>query len=79
MKETLPDRNQPSFLLSSIKEKLDPNHLIYLMNDRINLSVIKEDFKKLYSYSGCPAKSDQLMFSLQVLRQLYDLSDEQVI
>ena len=47
MKGTSPDSNQPSFFLPSLKEQLDPNHPIYQLNERINLSVIEEDFKKL--------------------------------
>ena len=76
---TSPDRNQPSFLLPSSKEQVDPNHPIYQLNERINWSVIEEDFKKLYSHTGCPAKPVRLMVSLLLLKQLEDLSDEQVI
>ena len=79
MKGNSPDSNQPSFLLSSLKEQLDPNHPIYQLNERINWSVIEEDFKKLYSHTGRPAKQVRLMVSLLLLKQLEDLSDEQVI
>ena len=78
MKGTSPDSNQPSFLLPSLKEQLDPNHPIYQLNERINWSVIEEDFKKLYSHTGRPAKPVRLMVSLLLLKQLEDLSDEQV-
>ena len=79
MKGNSPDSNQSSFLLPSLKEQLDPKHPIYQLNDRINWSVIEEDFKKLYSHTGRPAKSVRLMVSLLLLKQLDDLSDEQVI
>ena len=79
MKGNSPDSNQPSFLLSSLKEQLDPNNPIYQLNERINWSVIEEDFKKLYSHTGRPAKPVRLMVSLLLLKQLEDLSDEQVI
>ena len=79
MKGNSPDSNQPSFLLPSLKEQLDPNHPIYQLNERINWSVIEEDFKKLYSHTGRPAKPVRLMVSLLLLKQLEDLSDEQVI
>jgi len=62
-----------------LKEQLDPKHPIYQLNDRIDWSVIEEDFKKLYSHTGRPAKSARLMVSLLLLKQLDDLSDEQVI
>ena len=56
MKGTSPDNNQPSFLLPSLKEQLDPNHPIYLLNERINWSVIEEDFNKLQLHrSSCEA------------------------
>ena len=73
MKGNSPDSNQPSFLLPSLKEQLDPNHLIYQLNERINWSVIEEDFKKLYSHTGRPAKPVRLMVSLLLLKQLEDL------
>ena len=79
MKGNSPDSNQPSFLLPSLKEQLDPNHPIYQLNERINWSVIEEDFKKLYSHTGRPAKPVRLMVSLLLLKQLEDLSVEQVI
>ena len=74
-----PDSNQPSFLLPSLKEQLDPNHPIYQLNERINWSVIEEVLKMLYSRTGHPAKPVRLMLSLLLLKQLEDLSDEQVI
>ena len=78
MKGNSPDSNQPSFLLPSLKEQLDPNHPIYQLNERINWSEIEEDFKKLYSHTGRPAKPVRLMVSLLLLKQLEDLSDEQI-
>ena len=79
MKGNSPDSNQPSFLLPSLKEQLDPNYPIYQLNERINWSVIEGDFKKLYSHTGRPAKPVKLMVSLLLLKQHEDLSDEQVI
>ena len=79
MKGILSDSNQPSFLLPSLKEQLDPNHPIYQLNEKINWSLIEEDFKKLYSHTGRPAKPVRLIVSLLLLKQLEDLSDEQVI
>ena len=79
MKGNSPDSNQSSFLMPSLKEQLDPKHPIYQLNDRIDWSAIDEDFKELYSHTGRPAKSVRLMVSLLLLKQLDDLSDEQVI
>ena len=36
MKGNSPDSNQPSILLPSLKEQLDPNHPIYQWNERVN-------------------------------------------
>jgi len=79
MKGTSPEINQPSFLLSILKEQLNPNHSIYQLNERINWSVIEESFKKIYSHTGRPAKPVRLMVSLLLLKRLEDLIDEQVI
>ncbi len=79
MKENSPDSNQPRFLLPSLKEQLNPIHPIYQLNERIKWIVIEEDFKKLYSHTGRPAMLVRLMVSLLLLKQLEDLSDEQVI
>ena len=84
MKGNSPDSNQPSFLLPSLKEQLDPNHPIYQLNERINWSVIEEDFKKLYSHTGRPAKPVRLMVSLLLLNNLKisvmsKLSDDELI
>jgi IS5 family transposase len=79
MKGSSPDINQSSFLMPGLKKQLDPKHPIYQLNDRINWSAINEDFKELYSHTGRPAKSVRLMVSLLLLKQLDDLSDEQVI
>ncbi len=79
LKGNSPDSNQSSFLMPSLKEQLDPKHPIYQLNDRIDWSAIDEDFKELYSHTGRPAKSVRLMVSLLLLKQLDDLSDEQVI
>ena len=79
MKGNSPDSNQPSFLMPSFVEQLDSNHPIYQLNDRINWSAIDEDFKELYSQTDRPANPVRLMVSLLLLKQLDDLSDEQVI
>ena len=79
MKGNSTDSNQPCFLHPSLKEQLDPNHPIYQLNERINWSVIEEDFKKLYSHTGRPAKPVRLMVSLLLLKPLEDNSDELVI
>ena len=53
--ENSPDSNQPSFLLP-FKRAIGSDHPIYQLNERINWSVIEEDFKKLglkkYKKSG---------------------------
>ena len=79
MKETSPDSNQLSFLLPSLKEQLDPNHPIYQLNERINCSVIEEDFIKLYSQTGRRAMPVRFIVSLLLLKQFEDVSDQQVI
>ena len=79
MKGNSPDSNQASFLMPSLKEQLDPKHPIYQLNDRINWSAVDVDFQQLYNHTSRLAKPVRLMVSLLLLKQLDDLSDEQVI
>ena len=79
MKGNSPNSIQSSFLSPSLKEQLDPNHPIYQLSERINWSVLEEEFKKLYIYRGRPEQSVRLMVSLLLLKKLENLSDKKVI
>ena len=78
MKGKSPDSSQTSFLMSSLSEQLNPRHPIYQLSKVINWESLEADFTRLYSRRGRPAKAVRLMISLILLKQLHDLSDDQV-
>ena len=60
-------------------EQLNPRHSIYQLSKIIDWESLENDFTRLYSCRGCPAKPVRLMISLLLLKQLHDLSDDQVV
>ena len=79
MKGESPDSSQTSFLMSGLSEQLNPRHPIYQLSKVINWESLEADFTRLYSRRGRPAKPVRLMISLLLLKQLHDLSDDQVV
>ncbi len=79
MKGKSPDSSQTSFLMSGLSEQLNPRHPIYQLSKVINWESLEADFTRLYSRRGRPAKAVRLMISLFLLKQLHDLSDDQVV
>ena len=79
MKGTSHDHNQASFLMSGLSEQLNPRYPIYQLSKIIDWPFLEDDFTRLHSRRGCPAKAVRLMVSLILLKQLHDLSDDQVI
>lgn len=79
MKGKSPDSSQTSFLMSGLSEQLNPRHPIYQLSKVINWDSLESDFSSLYSRRGRPAKAVRLMISLLLLKQLHDLSDDQVV
>ena len=62
-----------------LSEQLNPRHPIYQLSKVINWESLEADFTRLYSRRGRPAKPVRLMISLLLLKQLHDLSDDQVV
>jgi hypothetical protein len=79
MKGKSPDSSQISFLMSGLSEQLNPRHSIYQLSKIIDWPSFENDFTRLHSRNGRPAKPVHLMISLLLLKQLYDLSDDQVV
>ena len=80
MKGKSPDSSQTSFLLmNGLCEQLNPRHSIYQLSKIIDWESLENDFTRLYSRRGRPAKPVRLMISLLLLKQLHDLSDDQVV
>ncbi len=65
--------------MSGLSEKLNPRHPICQVSKIIDWESIVNDFTCLYSRRGRPAKPVRLMISLLLLKQLHDLSDDQVV
>jgi IS5 family transposase len=79
MKGKSPDSYQTSFLLNSLCEQLNPRHSIYKLSKIIDWESLENDFTSLHSPRGRPAKPVRLMISLLLLKQMHDLSDDQVV
>lgn len=70
---------QTSFFLS-LEEQLNHQHSLYLLANTINWNVFETAFSKHYSATmGKPAKPIRLMVSLLILKQLRNLSDENLV
>ena len=65
--------------MSGLSEQLNPSYPIYQLSKVINWESLEADFTRLYSRRGRPAKAVRLMISLLLLKQLHDLSDDQVV
>ena len=71
--------NQVSFLAPTLKEQLNPKQELYLLSEVIQWAYFDEQFERFYSKEGRPAHSIRLMTSLLILKQLYGLSDENLV
>ena len=65
--------------MSGLSEQLNPNHPIYQLIKIIDWPSLEEDFTRLYSRRNRPAHPVRLMVYLILLKQLHDLSDDQVV
>ena len=79
MKGNSPDQKQASFLMNGLSEQLNPKHPICQLSRSIDWPSLEDDFTRLYSRRRSPAKAIRLMISLLLLKQLHDLSDDQVV
>ena len=79
MKGKSPDSSQTRILMNGLCEQLNPRHSIYQLSKIIDWESLENDFTRLYSRRGRPAKPVRLMISLLLLKQLHDLSDDQVV
>ena len=71
--------SQTSFFLS-LEEQLDQHHCLYLLANSIDWLFFENAFSKHYSATmGKPAKPIRLMVSLLILKQLRNLSDENLV
>ena len=75
-----PKSNSQLGFFTSFEDQLNHNHPLYLLAKIVNWHVFEESFKKHYSLTqGKPSKPIRLMVSLLILKQLRNLSDENVV
>jgi transposase, IS5 family len=76
-----PTKHTPQLnIFGGLGDTLDQKHPLYLLTNSINWSFFEEAFKVHYSEkTGAPAKPIRLMVSLLILKQVRDLSDENLI
>ncbi len=65
--------------MSGLSEQLNPRHPIYQLGKIIDWESLENDFTRLYGRRGRPAKPVHFMISLLLLKQLHDLSDDQMV
>ena len=58
---------------------LDPNDPLIALADTIKWDIFEKAFAKHYSKDGRPAKPIRLMVGLFILKQLENLSDENIV
>lgn len=65
---------------NSLADQIDLKHPLCLLANQINWSVFEESFSKHYSLKmGKPAKPIRLMVALLILKQVRNLSDENIV
>ena len=62
-----------------LRDMLDSNDPLIALADAIDWSYFEKEFAKYYSNKGRPAKSIRLMVGLLLLKQLENLSDENIV
>lgn len=78
MKSKSPEKSQTQFMCPDLANMLDPRQGLYRLAERIDWEEFEREFAGLYSVKGRPAKPVRLMVSLLMLKQIDDLSDEEV-
>jgi IS5 family transposase len=74
-----PKNNQSSLFYNQLRDMLDSNDPLIALADTINWDIFDESFAQYYSDEGRPAKPIRLMVGLLLLKQLENLSDENIV
>ena len=75
-----PNDKQGNLFLPLLKDMLDPRRPLYKLADKIRWEEFENEFKKLYREDfGAPSKPIRLMVSLLILKQIENLSDEDLV
>ena len=70
---------QPNLFQPPLRDMLDSNDPLIALADTINWGMFDESFAQYYSDEGRPEKPIHLMVGLLILKQLENLSDENVV
>ena len=70
---------QPNLFHNQLRDMLDSNDPLIALADTINWELFDDSFEKYYSVDGRPAKPIRLMVGLLILKQLKNLSDEEIV
>lgn len=74
-----PKNNQPNLFHSPLSQMLDMNDSLIALADTIDWKIFDNGFEKYYSKDGRPAKPIRLMVGILLLKQLKNISDEEVV
>jgi len=71
--------SQSNLFYPPLRDMLDSNDPLVALADVINWDMFENEFAKYYSNKGRPAKPIRLMVGLLLLKQLENLSDENIV
>lgn len=71
--------NQQNLFYSSLSDMLDMNDPLIALSNAIDWKIFENEFVGFYSKDGRPAKPIRLMVGLLLLKQLKNLSDEEIV
>jgi len=74
-----PKNTQHNLFHSQLRDMLDSHDPLVALADTINWDIFNDSFAKYYSDEGRPAKPIRLMVGLLLLKQLENLSDENLV
>ena len=74
-----PDQNQSQIFQPLLKDFIDPKHELVILSCKIDWDMIVKKFSVLYSHTGTKSKPVRLMTGLLILKQLFNLSDDEVV
>ncbi len=73
------NRKQQQFLYNGLEETLNPRHPLYQLSKKIPWEEFEKFLSKYYKNFGRPGKPIRMMVSLLILKQLYNLSDADLV
>jgi IS5 family transposase len=71
--------NQPNLFHSPLSQMLDMHDPLIALADAIDWKIFEDTFAKYYAKEGRPAKPIRLMVGILLLKQLKNISDEEVV